>query len=339
MPMDQPRIAFFDTKPYDREFFEQANRRYEFKITFFGPRLNAETVPLTAGFNTVCIFVNDTISADVAGQLAANGVKLIALRAAGYNNVDLKAVHGRIRTARVPEYSPFAVAEHTVALMLALNRKTHRAYYRTRDNNFSINGLMGFDMHGKTVGIIGTGKIGRQVIKVLSGFDMNILAYDPYPDYAAAEKLRFVYTSLDELYRSADIISLHCPLTPENVYLINSASIAAMKPGVMLINTGRGKLINTQALIEGLKTHKIGAAGLDVYEEETGYFFEDYSGMFLPDDVLARLLSFPNVLLTSHQAFFTREALANIAETTLANISSFFRGEKLANEICYHCGG
>jgi D-lactate dehydrogenase len=334
---DRVRIAFFDTKPYDRDFFDRANKQYHFDIRYFSPRLSDETVPLASGFDAVCVFVNDDVSASVVQQLYENGVKMVALRSAGYNNVDLKAVLEKLHVVRVPAYSPHAVAEHTLALILGLNRKTHKAYARTREGNFSINGLMGFDLNGKTAGIIGTGKIGREVIKILRGLSMEVLAYDVYPNRQAEEELGFRYTDLDELYSSSDIVSLHCPLTPENVYMINRQSIGRMKKGVVVINTGRGKLINTRDLIHGLKTGQIGGAGLDVYEEEDEYFFEDLSGTILTDDVLARLLTFPNVIITSHQAFFTREALNAIASTTLENIRLYFSEEKLPNEICYKC--
>jgi D-lactate dehydrogenase len=256
------------------------------------------------------------------------------LRCAGYNNVDLNAAQENgIKVVRVPAYSPYAVAEHTVALMLALNRRIPRATWRTRDGNFSLNGLLGFDMHGKTAGIIGTGKIAKILIQILKGFGMNILAYDLYPDYNFAREHQVVYTSLDELYHSSDIISLHCPLTEQTKYLINDYSISKMKDGVMIINTGRGQLIHTNALIEGLKNKKIGSAGLDVYEEEGDYFYEDKSDRIIDDDVLARLLSFNNVIVTSHQAFFTHEALENIASTTLQNIKDFAENKSLANEV------
>jgi D-lactate dehydrogenase len=256
------------------------------------------------------------------------------LRCAGYNNVDLNAAQENgIKVVRVPAYSPYAVAEHTVALMLALNRRIPRATWRTRDGNFSLNGLLGFDMHGKTAGIIGTGKIAKILIQILRGFGMNILAYDLYPDYNFAREHQVVYTSLDELYHSSDIISLHCPLTEQTKYLINDYSISKMKDGVMIINTGRGQLIHTNALIEGLKNKKIGSAGLDVYEEEGDYFYEDKSDRIIDDDVLARLLSFNNVIVTSHQAFFTHEALENIANTTLQNIKDFAENKSLANEV------
>ena len=288
---------------------------------------------LTKGADVVCIFVNDTADAEVIRAMADNGVKLLALRCAGYNNVDLTATVGRMKVVRVPAYSPYAVAEFTVALMLSLNRKIPRATMRTRDGNFSLHGLMGFDMHGKTAGIIGTGKIAKILIQILRGFGMNILAYDLYPDYNFAREHHVVYCSLEELYHSSDIISLHCPLTEQTKYLINDYSISKMKDGVMIINTGRGRLIHTNALIEGLKTKKVGYAGLDVYEEEGQYFYEDKSDKIIDDDTLARLLSFNNVIVTSHQAFFTKEAMANIAHTTLQNVKDFAEGRPLVNEV------
>ena len=320
------RIAFFDTKPYDEDSFSKMNERFGFDIVYFKGHLNPNNVMLSKGFDAVCIFVNDIADAGVIDALVENGIKLLALRCAGYNNVDLAA-------ARVPAYSPYAVAEYTLALMLALNRRIPRATWRTRDGNFSLHGLMGFDMHEKTIGIIGTGKIAKVLIRLLSGFGMRILAYDLYPDKEFAAAYRVEYTSLDELYRNSDIISLHCPLTDETRYIINDEAIAKMKPGVMLINTGRGKLIHTHALINGLKSKKVGYAGLDVYEEESGYFYEDKSDRIIDDDVLARLLSFNNVIVTSHQAFFTREAVHNIAETTLQNIADFEAGRPLDNEV------
>jgi len=332
-----PKIAFFDTKPYDREFFEAMNASYKYPIKYFPSRLTMDNVSLTREFDAVCVFVNDQITGPVAEALDENHIRLIALRSAGYNHVDLKTVYKKIHVVRVPAYSPYAVAEHAVALMMSLNRKIHKAYYRTRDNNFNINGLLGFDMHGKTVGVVGTGKIGKCTIDILSGFGMQILAYDKYPDRAYAKNGHITYTDLKTLYQESDIITLHCPLTPENVHMIGAESIALMKDGVMIINTGRGKLINTVDLIAGLKNRKIGAAGLDVYEEETEYFFEDFSQEVIDDDVLARLTTFPNVLITSHQGFFTREALTNIARTTLENIRLYFDEDRLPNEICYRC--
>ena len=332
------KILFFDTKPYDKEFFNRANASLRFEINYLKTHLTREAAEFTAGYPTVCAFVNDVLDAAALDILQKQGVQLVALRCAGYNNVDLKAAYGRIHVVRVPGYSPFAVAEHAVALMLTLNRKTHKAYFRTRDGNFSINGLLGFDMHNKTAGIVGTGKIGKCLIHILRGMGMNILAYDVYPDEALKAEEGVSYVGLPELYRRADIISLHCPLTADTHHMINEETINQMKDGVMIINTGRGKLIKTEALIEGLKRSKIGAAGLDVYEEENEYFFEDFSSSMISDDILARLLTFPNVLITSHQGFFTQEALTNIAETTLRNISAYFNGDFMENEICYKCG-
>lgn len=327
------KIAFYDSKPHDELSFRKANETFGFEMKFFKGHLNPDNVMLTKGFDVVCIFVNAVANAEVIDQLIANGVKLIALRCAGFNNVDLKAAKDRIKVVRVPAYSPYAVAEHTLALMLTLNRKTHKAYSRTREGNFTLNGLMGFDMNGKTAGIIGTGKIAKILINTLSAMGMSILAYDLYPDNEFAAKHNMKYCSLDELYANSDVISLHCPLTKETEYIINEQSIEKMKQGVMIINTGRGKLIDTSALIDGLKTGKIGSAGLDVYEEESEYFFEDYSNIILDDDVLARLLSFNNVVVTSHQAFFTNEAVESIANTTLQNINEFIQGKALTNEV------
>lgn len=331
----KPVIAFFGTKPYDEKSFNAANELYGFDIRYYKGHLNKNNLILTQGADVVCIFVNDTADKDIIDVMVENGVKLLALRNAGFNNVDLKAAEGKLKVVRVPAYSPYAVAEYAVALMLTLNRKIHRAYWRTRDGNFSLHGLMGFDMHGKTVGIIGTGKIAKILIRILKGFGMNILANDLYPDYKFAQEVGITYTSLNELYHNADIISLHCPLTDETKYIINADSIYKMKDGVMLINTGRGMLIHTNDLIEGLKNKKIGSAGLDVYEEEGEYFYEDKSDKIIDDDVLARLLSFNNVVVTSHQAFFTHEAMQNIAETTLQNIQDFINNKELVNEVKY----
>lgn len=329
------KIAFFGTKPYDEKSFDKVNELFQFDIRYFKGHLNQNNIVLTQGMDAVCIFVNDTADAAIIDQMAANGVKLLALRCAGFNNVDLKAAEGKMSVVRVPAYSPYAVAEYAVALMLLLNRKIHRAYWRTRDGNFSLHGLMGFDMRGKTAGIIGTGKIAKILIQILKGFGMNVLANDLYPDYKFAEENQITYTSLPELYKNSDIISLHCPLTDETKYIINKDSIDMMKEGVMIINTGRGLLINTNDLIEGLKNKKIGSAGLDVYEEEGDYFYEDKSDKIIDDDVLARLLSFNNVIVTSHQAFFTKEAMQNIAETTLQNIQDFINHRPLPNEVKY----
>ena len=328
------KITFFGTQPYDRESFDRANASCGFEFNYHRSHLNGNNALLAQGADAVCIFVNDTANREVIRSLKENGVKLLALRCAGFNNVDLKAAEeADLPVVRVPQYSPYAVAEHAVALMLSLNRKIHRAYWRTRDGNFSLHGLMGFDMNGKTAGIIGTGKIARILIRILKGFGMNILAYDPYPDQRFAEEAGITYTTLDDLYARSDIISLHCPLTPETEYLINADSIGKMKDGVMIINTGRGKLINTEMLIDGLKSKKVGSAGLDVYEEEGEYFYEDKSDRIIDDDTLARLLSFNNVILTSHQGFFTKEALHNIAEVTLHNIRDFLEGKPLANRV------
>ncbi len=333
------KVFFYDAKPYDIEFFEKANENFGYELKFFKEKLDVETALLSKGYNVVCLFVNDNADKDSILKLKENNIDLIALRCAGYNNVDLKtAYENKIHIVRVPAYSPYAVAEHTIALLLTLNRKTHKAYLRTRELNFSINGLMGFDIYNKTVGVIGTGQIGKIVIQILKGFGVRILAYDVYPDKAFSEKVGFEYTDLEQIFKESDIITLHCPLTPETKYIINEESIAKMKDGVMIINTSRGKLIDTKALIKALKKGKIGGAGLDVYEEESEYFFEDYSSQVIEDDILARLLTFPNVLITSHQAFFTKEALTNIAETTLQNIKDFYEGKPLKNEICYKCG-
>ena len=331
------KIAFFDSKSYDIDSFKSCNKKYGFDIDFFELKLNKESISLTKGYDIVCIFVNDNIDKKLSEKLVENGVKLVALRCAGYNNIDFSTVSDKLKVVRVPSYSPYSIAEFTVSLILALNRKMHRAYMRTKEANFSIDGLLGFDMNGKTAGIIGTGRIAKIVIKILRGFGMNVLAYDLYKDEKAAEELGFKYVELRELYCKSDIISLHCTLTKETEYLINKESINMMKDGVMVVNTGRGKLIETKALIKGLKSKKIGSAGLDVYEEEADYFFEDHSNNLLKDDVLARLLTFNNVLVTSHQAFFTKEALDDIANTTLENIKEFIEDKELKNEVRYVC--
>ena len=327
------RIAFFDAKSYDIESFNAVNKDYNFDIRYYQERLSISTVPLAKGADVVCIFVNAECDAQVIDELINNGVKLIALRCAGFNNVDLKAAEGRIRITRVPAYSPHAVAEYAVSLMLSLNRKIYRAVNRTRDGNFTLNGLLGFDMYGKTAGVIGMGRIAKELIKILHGFGMNVMAYDLYPDHEFAKQYDVKVVSLDELYANSDIISLHCPLTPDTKFLINQDSIAKMKKGVMIINTGRGKLINTEDLIEGLRSKQVGSAGLDVYEEEREYFYEDKSDKMIDDDVLARLLMVPNVVLTSHQAFFTAEALHNIAVSTLDSVKEFAEGKDLTCEV------
>jgi D-lactate dehydrogenase len=331
-------IAFFDTKPYDRESFDAANRSRGFDLRYFEGKLSPKTVAVAEGCRVVCAFVNDDLSAETLRALRERGVELVALRCAGYNNVDLAVAFKLLTIVRVPAYSPNAVAEHAVALALTLNRKTHKAYNRTRDGNFSIVGLTGFDMVGKTVGVVGTGRIGKAAAKIFRGFGMEVLLYDLMPDKAFAAELGGRYVGLDEIYASSDIVTLHCPLSKETRHLIGNESLAKMKRGVMLINTSRGALVDAGALIEALKTGQVGSAGLDVYEEESEYFFEDRSNQVVSDDVLARLLSFNNVLVTSHQAFLTKEALQSIAETTLGNVADFVDGKALPNQICYRCG-
>lgn len=321
-------VAFFDTKPYDRESFKRFENG-EIRLRFFENRLNADTVSMAACCDGVCVFVNDTVNSEVIEKLAEYGVGVIALRCAGYNNVDLKAAAGRIKVVRVPSYSPHAIAEHAAGLLLTLNRRLHRAYIRTRDHNFSLDGLIGFDIHGKTVGIVGTGKIGACFAKICNGFGAEVLGFDPVPNPEFSGR----YASLEELLGKSDIISLHCPLTRENHHLINSETISLLKDGAYIINTSRGRLIETEALISGLKSGKIGAAGLDVYEEETDFFFENLSEEIITDDALSRIISMPNVIVTSHQAFLTREALDGIAKTTMENLCAYFSGEKLKNEV------
>jgi D-lactate dehydrogenase len=328
------RIVFFGAKSYDRESFDKVNEKFGFELKYFKAHPTLDNVSLTQGATAVCVFVNDPVNADIVRAMADHGVKLIALRCAGYNNVDLQAAaEVGIRVVRVPAYSPHAIAEYALALMLAADRHIPRAVTRTRDGNFSLQGLLGFDLYGKTLGVIGTGKIAKVLVRMLSGFGMTILGYDPYPDEEFALVNAMQYVTLDELFQRSDIITLHCPLTPETRYVINAESIAKMKDGVMIINTGRGQLIDTNALIEGLKSRKIGSAALDVYEEEGNYFYEDTSDAVIVDDTLARLLSFNNVYVTSHQAFFTREALHNIANTTLRNVKDFVEGKSLINEV------
>lgn len=329
------KIAVFDAKKYDIDNFNRVNEKYGFELRYHKEHLDIHNVILANDCDAVCIFVNAVVDAAVIDKLVSFGVKLVALRCAGFNNVDIAAAAGKIKVVRVPEYSPHAIAEHTLALMLCLNRKIHRAFWRTRDSNFSLNGFLGFDMYKKTVGVIGTGKIGRTVVGLMKGLGMNVLAYDVFPNIEFAEQAGFEYVSLDEIYRNCDIITLHCPLTKETEYMICDESIEKMKHGVMIINTGRGKLIHTKHLIDGLVSGKIGYAGLDVYEEEGAYFYEDFSDKVLTDEILARLLSFNNVIVTSHQAFFTTEAMTNIAETTMQNISDCFAGKELVNEVIY----
>lgn len=326
-------IALFDAKPYDRQSFDAIKDNYDVKIKYFETKLNEDTAKLANGFDVVCAFVNDDLDQACIDKLYELNVKLIAMRCAGYNNVDFKSAYEKINIVRVPAYSPYAVAEHAFALINTINRKIHRAFNRTRENNFNISGLTGFDLHGKTIGIIGMGKIGRIVKDIALGYGMKVLAFDMYPQ--ELENVKF--TDLNDIYKQSDVISLHCPLTEETHHIINAESIEKMKNGVMIINTSRGGLVDANALIEGIKSKKIGSAGLDVYEEEAEYFFENFSDEVITDDTLARLLSFNNVLVTSHQAFLTNEALENIAQTTMENIEDFFNDKPLKNEICYQC--
>ena len=328
------RVAVFSTKPYDRQFLEAANARLGHELHFLEPRLTAETARLAEGFAGVCVFVNDQLDRPALEALAAGGTRLVALRCAGFNNVDLRAAGELgVEVVRVPAYSPHAVAEFTVGLILCLNRRIHRAYVRTRDNNFALDGLLGFDLHGRTVGVIGTGAIGAIVARIMrQGFACEVLAYD-LQERPELVEMGVRYTSPRELAAASDIITLHCPLTPQTRHIVNRETLARTKRGFMLVNTSRGALVDAEALIDGLKSGQIGAAALDVYEQEADFFFEDLSGEVIQDDVLQRLLTFPNVLLTGHQAFFTRDALTAIAETTLGSITAFDRGEPLVNRV------
>ena len=327
------KAIFYDVKEYDKEFFRKYGKDYNIEMKFLKEKLNEETVDLSKGYEVVCAFTNDTINKNVIDMMAENGVKLLAMRCAGFNNVSLKDINDRFKVVRVPAYSPYAIAEYTVGMILALNRKIHKAYVRTREGNFSINGFMGFDLYKKTVGIIGAGKIAQILIKILKGFGTRVIAYDPYPNEKVAKELGFEFVDLDTLYKESDIISLNCPLTKETKYIINRESMNKMKDGVMIVNTGRGMLIDSIDLIEALKDKKIGSAALDVYEEEEEYFFEDMSNKVIEDDILGRLLSFHNVLITSHQAYFTEEAVEAITKTTLDNIKDFAEGKDLINEV------
>ncbi len=328
------QIALFDTHSYDRESFEAERGQFAHELVYLEPRLTAETAALARGHEVVCSFVNDKLTASALELLHAGGTRLLALRCAGYNHVDLAAAARLgIPVLRVPEYSPYAVAEHAVALLLAIDRKIHRAHARVREWNFSLDGLVGFDLHGKTVGLIGTGRIGRAAARIFNGFGCRVLAHDLRADPATGAELGIRFVELRELYEQSDVVSLHVPLNPATHHLIDAAALARMKRGVILINTGRGALIDSRALIKALKAEHLGGAGLDVYEEEEGVFFQDLSNQVLQDDVLARLLSFPNVLITSHQAFLTREALSSIARVTLENVSAFARGEPLTNAV------
>lgn len=327
------RIAVFDTRRHDRAALEEANAGHRHELTFFEPRLTAQTASLAEGFDVACSFVNDKVDREALSTLRAGGVRLIALRSAGYNHVDLEAAAELgLPVVRVPEYSPHAVAEHAVALVLALDRKIHRAHARVREGNFSLDGLLGFDLYGKTVGIVGTGRTGAAAAGIFVGFGCHVVAFDLRPSETLVAR-GVEYVTLETLYERADIISLHVPLTPATHHMIDDQALARMKRGIMLINTSRGALIDSRALIAALKTGHVGSAGLDVYEEEEGVFFEDLSGKVIQDDVLARLMTFPNVVITSHQGFFTREALAAIATTTLGNVTAFAGGERLANEV------
>ncbi len=323
------KIAFFDAKQYDRDSFESAAAGSGIDFKFYDTKLNSDTASLARGADGVCVFVSDTVDSDVVEKLCSFGVKYIALRCAGYNNVDLKAAEGKLRVVRVPAYSPYAVAEHAMAMLLTSIRRIHKAYIRTKDFNFSLAGLTGFDLHGKTVGIVGMGKIGSVFSDICRGFGMKILAYDKFP--REIEGVEFV--ALDRLFAESDIISLHCPLTPESYHMISAEAIGKMKKGVMMINTSRGALIDSDALLEGIKSRQVGGACLDVYEEEGDLFFEDFSGHIVSDDTLARLITMPNVLLTSHQAFLTSEALKNIADVTVSNLLSLERDGECINEL------
>ena len=325
------KVAFFDTKPYDRTWFDALGKNYE--ITYFEEKLNHHTAKFTDGFDAVCAFVNDRVNALAIERLYNNGVQLIAMRCAGYSNVDVKAAFQKLHIVRVPAYSPHAVAEHTMGLLLTLNRRLHKAYNRTREFNFSIVGLTGTDLYGKTVGVIGTGKIGRTFIDICRSFGMRVLAYDKFP----AKDSGLDYVELDTLLRESDVISLHCPLTPDTRHILNRDAFSKMKKGVFILNTSRGALIDSEALLDALNSRTVGGAGLDVYEEEANLFYEDRSDTIIHDDTLALLVSRPNVILTAHQAFLTEEALHNIAEETIKNLDAFFSGAPLENEICYLC--
>lgn len=321
------KIAFFDAKPYDKEWFDKINKKYE--IVYYESRLRPESARLAEGCTAVCAFVNDVINAKTIDVLVGLGVKVLLMRCAGFNNIALAAAKDRLKILRVPAYSPYAVAEHAMGMILALNRKIPRAYIRTRDFNFSLVGLTGFDLHGKTAGVIGTGKIGRAFMDICRGFGMNILAHDPHP--AEIDGVKYVDT--DELFRDSDIISLHCPLTRETRYIIDDNAIGLMKKSALIVNTSRGQLIDSEALLSALNEKRIGGAALDVYEEESGLFFEDNSDKIVTDEVLSLLVSRPNVLITSHQAFLTEEALRGIAEVTLQNFDDYLCGKELKNEV------
>jgi len=333
------KIAFFDTKPYDKASFEKYGKEYGVSFKFFETKLNEDTVELAQGYDGACVFVNDTVNANVIDRLCEMGVNILALRCAGFNNVDMEYAFGKIHVLRVPAYSPYAVAEHTMAMLLTSIRRIHKAYIRTRDFNFSLSGLTGFDLHGKTVGVIGTGRIGRVFIAICRGFGMKVLAYDKFPAEGLDNGDTIRYVTLDELFANSDIISLHCPLTEDTYHIVDRAALDSCKRGVVILNTSRGALVDAEALLESIKSRKVGAACLDVYEEESDFFFEDYSGHIMEDDTLARLISMPNVIVSSHQAFLTTEALENIAETTVKNIVGFAETGQCPNELCYRRGG
>ena len=332
------KIAFFDAKPYDKPSFEAQGKEKGIKFKFFETKLNEDTVSLANGYDGVCVFVNDTVNAAVIDRLVEMGVKVVALRCAGFNNVDMKYAFGKVHVLRVPAYSPYAVAEHTMALLLTSIRRIHKAYIRTRDFNFSLSNMTGFDLYGKTVGVIGTGRIGRVFIDICRGFGMRILCFDKYPAAGLDNGDTVRYVSLDELFENSDIISLHCPLTEDTYHIIDENTLEKCKKGVVLLNTSRGALVDAEALLNGIKSRKVGAACLDVYEEEADFFFEDFSGHIMEDDILARLISMPNVIVTSHQAFLTEEALENIAETTVQNIVDMMNNNQCPNELCYRGG-
>lgn len=329
------KIAFFDTKPYDKASFDRFASENDIKFKYFETKLCEDTVDLVKGCDGVCVFVNDTVNREVIDGLLSFGIKFIALRCAGFNNVDLKYACGKIKLVRVPAYSPYAVAEHTMALLLTSIRRIHKAYIRTRDFNFSLSGMTGFDLHGKTVGVIGTGRIGRAFIDICRGFGMRVLAYDKFEAPGLDNGDTIKYTDLETLFANSDIISLHCPLTEDTNHIIDEKSLEKCKRGVVILNTSRGALVDAEALLAGIKSRKVGAACLDVYEEESDLFFEDFSGHIMEDDTLARLISMPNVIVTSHQAFLTEEALSNIAETTVQNIIELTQNGYCKNELCY----
>lgn len=332
------KMAFFDSKSYDKPSFDRYSAEKGVSVKYFETKLNEDTVYLARDYDAVCVFVNDDVSRGVIDRLCEMGVGIIALRCAGFNNVDIRYAYGKIHVLRVPAYSPYAVAEHAMAMLLTSVRRIHKAYIRSRDFNFSLKNLTGFDLHGKTVGVIGTGKIGKVFVSICRGFGMKVLAYDKYPAEEIADGESISYTTLPDLLRESDIISLHCPLTSETHHIIDEKALSLCKKGVVIINTSRGALVDADALLKAIKSRRVGAACLDVYEEESDLFFEDNSGHILEDDTLARLISMPNVIVTSHQAFLTREALDNIAETTINNVVNFINEGRCENELCFRNG-